>query len=143
MGKQRLLFVILYQVSVFILWLILYFAEQFQANSGLIWSLISIIMFNLIIICLFVIYTDLGFYGIKIHKPFGALIIAGSIFLYSITLLNIKTYVFSEFNFDTSLFSAYIDFLKLPFGAILMTALAGFMYYTSYIIFINRKSYLA
>jgi len=143
MGKQRLLFVILYQACVFFLWLILYFTEQIQENSTLIWPMISIIMFNLILICLFVIYTDLGFYGIRFHKPIIALIIAGSIFLYSITLLNIKTYIFSEFKFEVPLFSTYMDFIKLPYGTIFMTVLASSMYYLSYVIFINRKSYLA
>jgi hypothetical protein len=143
MGKQRLLFVILYQICVFIFWLILYYMKLFDGNSEVIWSLISIIMFNLMIICLFVIYTDLGFYGIKFHKPIIALIIACSIFIYSITLMNINTYVFAELNFDTSLFFSYIHFIKLLFGAIVMTLLTGLFYAISYIIFIHRKSYLA
>ncbi len=142
MGKQRLLFVILYQTSVFLLWLVIYVTGYIQENSDLIWTMISINMFNLIIICLFVIYTDLGFYGIRFHKPIVALIIAGSIFLYAITMLNIKNYVFSEFSFETPLFSAYMDFIKLPYGALFMTMFAGILYYLSYIIFINRKSYL-
>jgi len=143
LGKQRLLFVILYQACVFLLWLIIYFVNYFHENPELIWPMISMIMFNLIIICFFVIYTDLSFWEIKFHKPFIALIIAGSIFLYSITMLNIKVYVFSELNINTQLFSTYIDFIKLPYGAIVMFVLAASLYYLSYVIFINRKSYLA
>jgi hypothetical protein len=143
LGKQRLLFIILYQAFVFLLWLVLYFVKYFPENSKLIWPLISIVMFNLIILCFFVIYTDLSFWGIKFHKPMIALIIAFSIFLYSMTILNLEVYVFSELNFNTQLFSAYIDFIKLPYGAIFMTVLAASLYYLSYVIFINRKSYLA
>ncbi len=142
MGKQRLLFVILYQATIFLLWLVLYLTGYFSDNSELIWTLISINMFNLIIIGLFVIYTDLGFYGIRFHKPILALIIAGAIFLYSATMLNIKIQVFSVINFGTKSFSAYMDFIKLPYGALFMTLFAGIIYYLSYIVYVNRKSYL-
>ena len=142
MGKQRLLFVIFYQTSVFLLWLVIYVMGYIPENSALIWTMISINMFNLILICLFVIYTDLGFYGVRFHKPIVASIIAGSIFLYSITMLNIKSYVFAAFNFETPLFSTYMDFIKLPYGALFMTMFAGILYYLSYIIYVNRKSYL-
>ena len=127
---------------IFLLWLILYFTQYYQTNPELIWAMISISMFFLIIISFFVIYTDLGFYGIKFHKPFLAIIIAGSIFLYSITMLNLKIYIFSEFNFDIQLFSTYMQFIKKPIGAIVMVGFTSTLFYLSYRIFISRKSYL-
>ena len=141
-GKQRLLLIILYQMSVFLLWLILYLAKCVQEDQGVIWTMISTIMFNLIIVCLFVIYGDLEFYGIRFHKLVLLFMIACSILLYSIKISHFESDLSFQFEIVTML-EAYKGFFKLPFGALFMCLLAGIIHYISYKVFINRRSYLA
>ena len=141
-GKQRLLFIILYQMSFFLLWLILYLTRYVQEDQGVIWTMISTVVFNLIIVCLFLLYGDLGFYGIRFHKPILLLIIACSFILYSVKISNFESDASFQFEIGTTL-EAYKGFFELPFGALFMSVLAGMIHYISYEIYINRRSYLA
>ena len=149
LGKQRLLFTVLYQTSFFLLWMILYVTRYVQTDQGVFWTMISTVMFNLIIVCLFMIYGDLGFYEIRLHKPILAFVIACSLILYSTKISHFESDASFQFEIGTIQFEigttleAYKGFFELPFGALFMSLLAGIIHYISYRIYINRRSYLA
>jgi uncharacterized membrane protein AbrB (regulator of aidB expression) len=70
--------------------------------------------------------------------------LVGSIFLYIVTVNNIENDVFSKMDIPVLwLVEAYIKFIKWPSGALFMTLLAGAVIYLSYVVSINRKSYLS
>ena len=147
-GKYRLVSIILSQTILFLLWFILYLTRYVQEDPGVIWTMISIIMFNLIFIYLLAINGDLGFYGIKYHKPILAL---RSILALTITVSIILYFLkFSDFNSDPSnqpliweILKACKGFFDLPYAALLMSLLAVIIQYISYKVYINRRSYLA
>ena len=142
--KTGWLFLVLIKASIFILWLILYFTQLIRQDPGIIWTMISFSMLNLIVIGLISIGGDLKLHDIRYPNTIFALFLVGSIFLYIVTMNNIENDVFSEMDIPVPwFFEAYIKFIKWPSGALFMTLLAGVVIYFSYTLAINRKSYLS
>jgi hypothetical protein len=142
--KQVWLFLVLIKASIFILWLILYFAQLIHQDSGIIWTMISFSMLNLIVIGLIWIGGELKEHDIRYPNTIFLLFLVGSIFLYVVTVNNIENDVFSKTDIPVPWFvEAYIKLIKWPPGALLMTLLAGVVIYFSYTLAINRKSYLS
>lgn len=142
--KMGWLFLVLIKASIFILWLILYFAQLIRQDPGIIWTMISFSMLHLIVIGLISIGGDLILHDIRYPNIIFTLFLAGSIFLYIVTMNNIENDVFSEIDIPVPWFvEAYIKFIKWPSGALFMTLLAGVVIYLSYTLSINRKSYLS
>ena len=142
--KMGWLFLVLIKASIFILWLILYFAQLIRQDPGIIWTMISFSMLHLIVIGLISIGGDLKLHDIRYPNTIFALFLVGSIFLYIVTMNNIENDVFSEMDIPVPwFFEAYIKFIKWPSGALFMTLLAGVVIYFSYTLAINRKSYLS
>ena len=142
--KSAWLFLVLIKASIFILWLILYFAQLIHQDSGIIWTMISFSMLNLIVIGLIWIGGELKLHDIRYPNSIYILFLVGSIFLYVVTVNNIENDVFSKMDIPVPWFvEAYIKFIKWPSGALFMTLLAGAVIYLSYALHINRKSYLS
>ena len=142
--KMGWLFLVLIKASIFILWLILYFTQLIRQDPGIIWTMISFSMLNLIVIGLISIGGELKLHDIRYPNTIFALFLVGSIFLYIVTVNNIENYVFSKTDIPVPWFvEAYIKFIKWPSGALFMTLLAGAVIYLSYALSINRKSYLS
>ena len=141
-GKQNLLFMILYKVSFFILWIIIYFTRYLQQDPGLIWTMISMAMFNLIFIFLIMIGGELSFYyGKKPRISIFVISIFTSSILFSAIISNIETYQYSEF-IEIPLFEAFMELFKLPVGSLFMSIAAGIFFYLAYIVMINRRTNL-
>lgn len=140
--KQGLLYVILFNASFFILWIIAYFTRYIQQDPGLIWTMISVAMFNLILICLIILGGELSYYSTRPRIIILVISLVIVIFLFTAIINNIETYQFSEFNIEIPLLEAFIELFKSPAGSLLMSIAAGIFLYLAYIVMINRRSNL-
>jgi hypothetical protein len=140
-AKQDLLFLILFKAGFFILWIIAYFTRYIQQDPGLIWTMISMAMFNLILICLIIIGGELSFYGTKPRIIIFVISLVISGLLFTAIINNIETYQFSEF-IEIPLLEAFIKIFKSPVGSLLMSIVAVIFLYLEYITVINRRSNL-
>lgn len=141
-GKQRLLGIILFQTGISLAWFALLFAGNVHENPGIIWSMVSTFMFNLVIVCSFIIGDDLDSCGIKFHKPILVIINTCLIILYVFQNTQINSPVSIENNM-LAMLKAYSEFFIKPVGALIMSFLVSIFCYIDYKIYINRRSYLS
>jgi len=132
----RMLLAVLFQISIFLLWLIFLAVTRESVTLRTICNMLSFSALTLAMIMFFVIHHDLGYFGNNkryygIYYGFLGLAIVSIGFLYYIQKLQtVLKYLF------TTLYG-------LPAGAILFSVFALGMYILSLRIFMRRKSYLA
>jgi hypothetical protein len=139
----RLLFMIVFQLTVFCLWLAVYFLINFFGDPSAIWTMISFNAFVIIMITLFAIYGDLGHFYTQKYR--------GIFFLTLITVLLLAYIQEPDFNLvrlieirhATYMVSLYKNLLSSPIGASLSSMLFLGVLSLSCLIFTRRKSYLA
>ena len=129
----RLLFCILFQGGITILWLILFFFKYTADANSLIWDILSYNALNIIIVMIFVIFSDLGHLGTKAFR-FIFLISVVSIFFFLIYLSIIEVVQY-PLNFGP-------DTRKSPWEALLYNIVCAGLIYYDYAVFLKRKSYL-
>jgi hypothetical protein len=139
-AKTSLLFLILFKASFFILWIVAYFARYIWQDPGLIWTMISMTMFNLILFGLLMIGGGLSYYGIRPRISIFVISLIIVILLFTTIINNIRTYQF-EF-IEIPLLEAFIELFKSPAGSLMMSITAGIFLYLGYIVTINRRSNL-
>jgi len=139
----RLLFILLFQLTIFCLWLAVYFLINFGEDPSAIWTMISFNTFVIITIGLFVIYGDLGhFFTQKYRGIFFLLLISALLFAY-IQQSDINLVRLIEIRHATYMVSLYKNLLSSPIGAALSSMLCLGVLSLSCLIFTRRKSYLA
>jgi hypothetical protein len=141
MGRYNIFGLILENTSLFILWIIFYLIKYSQLEPGLIWTMISFSMHIYIIFLLFVIGGQYGYYFKKFRKTVLLLSIAGSVYLFLFSVNTIK-YTYSMMKLESPLLKTYLNLIKSPSGALIMSLLAGLMLYLFYKLYLNRKYYL-
>ena len=72
----RLLFVIFYQVGMFLILLIFYLLKVTPENSPVFWDIVTMNCYALIFISFFILYSDLKFYRSKHYRYIYLIFIA-------------------------------------------------------------------
>jgi hypothetical protein len=139
----RILFILLFQGSLFALWLIVYLARHLFEDAGAIWSVFSMTAYILSLFLFFIIYHDLKFFeNITYRIIFFITLFLLLIFFY-IPQLNIGLVTAIQTS-SPNMIGILVKILYSEVGRTFWSNLimAGLIY-TSYDIFIERKSYLA
>ncbi len=142
-GVVRLLFMVFIQLTIFCLWLVIYFLINFSQEPSLIWTMFSFNAFVLIAITLFAIFHDLGYFHTRKYKGYYFLILIGVLFLAYVQRLDFNLVRLIEIRHATYVVSLYKNLLGSPVGAFLSTMLCLGVLSLSCLIFTRRKSYLA
>lgn len=132
---------ILDNTILFILWIIFCLIKYTQMEPRLLWTMISFSMHIYIIFLLIAIGGQYGYYFKKFRGTVSLLSIAGSASLFIFSISTIK-YTYSMMNIESPLLKTYLNLIKSPSGALIMSLLAGLMLYLFYKLYINRKYYL-
>ena len=130
----RLLFVILFQGGMFVLWLVVYFLEHITTDSWVIWSMFSMNAFFLAIVTLFIIYHDLGYFLTRKYQAYFWLAII------SVTA-TIAYLVYIRIMHETLSFGP--TFPKTVVHSAILNVIAGTLLLLSHKFFVRRKSYLS
>ena len=140
-GRYYIFCLILDNTILFILWIIFYLIKYSQLEPALIWTMISFSMHIYIIFLLIAIGGQFGSYFKKFRGTVLLLSIAGSVSLFIFSVNTIK-YTYSMMNIESPLLKTYLNLIKSPSGALIMSLLAGLMLYLFYKLYVNRKYYL-
>ena len=139
----RLLFMLLFQLTIFCLWLAVYFLINFAEDPSAIWTMISFNAFVIITITLFAIYGDLGHFLTQKYRGIFFLVLIGVLLFAYIQQSDLNLIRLIEIRHATYMVSLYKNLLSSPFGAALSSILCLGVLSLSCLIFTQRKSYLA
>lgn len=139
----RLLFMIVFQLTVFCLWLAVYFLINFFGDPSAIWTMISFNAFVIIMITLFAIYGDLGHFHTQKYRGIFFLTLITVLLLAYIQEPDLNLVRLIEIRHATYMVSLYKNLLSSPIGAALSSMLCLGVLSLSCLIFTQRKSYLA
>ena len=139
----RLLFMLLFQLTIFCLWLAVYFLINFAEDPSAIWTMISFNAFVIITITLFAIYGDLGHFLTQKYRGIFFLVLIGVLLLAYIQQPDLNLIRLIEIRHATYMVSLYKNLLSSPLGAALSSTLCLGVLSLSCLIFTQRKSYLA
>jgi len=139
----RLLFMLLFQLTIFCLWLAVYFLINFGEDPSAIWTMISFNAFVIITITLFAIYGDLGHFLTQKYRGIFFLVLIGVLLFAYIQQSDLNLIRLIEIRHATYMVSLYKNLLSSPFGAALSSILCLGVLSLSCLIFTQRKSYLA
>lgn len=139
----RLLFMLLFQLTIFCLWLAVYFLINFGEDPSAIWTMISFNAFVIITITLFAIYGDLGHFRTQKYRGIFFLVLIGVLLFAYIQQSDLNLIRLIEIRHATYMVSLYKNLLSSPFGAALSSILCLGVLSLSCWIFTRRKLYLA
>lgn len=139
----RILFIMLFQGSIFSLWIFIYLFRHLIGDSGAMWSILSMNAYILSLLLFFIIYHDLKFFENIAHRIFFFIILFLLMLFFYIPQLNIGL-VTSIQTPSKSMIRTLVKILYSEVGRTCWSNIftAGLLY-ISYFIFIKRKSYLA
>ncbi|UCE20466.1 MAG: hypothetical protein JSV84_09065 [Gemmatimonadota bacterium] len=129
----RLMFCVLFQTGLLIMWLLLLLLKYAGDANRLVWDIFSINALNLIIIMLFVIYADLGEVGKKLYRY----LFLGSVLLILFFLIYLS--IIDTLQYPLS-FGPEIR--KTPVETAVYNIVCIVLIYFDHIIFLKRRSYL-
>lgn len=139
----RLLFMVLFQLTLFCLWLAVYFLINFVEDPSAIWTMISFNAFVIITITLFSIYGDLGHYLTQKYRGIFFLVLISVLLLVYMQQPDLNFVRLIEIKHATYIASLYKNLLSSPLGAAFSSMLCLGVLSLSCWIFIRRRSYLA
>lgn len=129
----RLIFCILFQAGITILWFILFFIKYVGEMNALLWDILSFNALNVIVVMPFVIFSDLGHSRVKAHRwVFLALVLFLLVFLIYLSIIDVLQYPLS--------FGSEIR--KTPLEAFVYSIVCVGLIIYDYRIFLKRTSYL-
>lgn len=130
----RTVFVIIFQLGFLVILISHFLSTYFGKDNSALWSILVANGFILSVINIFIIYTELGFFGKKKYK---------FIFLGIIAIILIALALALYLGFLRKFFVIGPDFAKSPIDALIFNLICFGMFYLSYALFIRRKSFLA
>ncbi len=141
LGQYYLFGLILYNSSIFILWIIFYLIKYTQPEPGLIWTMLSFSMHIYIIFLLAAIGGQYGHYFKKFRGIVAWLTFISSVSLGIFSISTVKL-TYSMKSIESPWLKTYLNLIKSPSGALFMILLAGLMLFLFYKLHVNRKYYL-
>jgi len=133
LGAARLLFVVLFQAGMLLLWFTLFLGKYTSQADRIVWNMLSINALNVIVVCLFVIHHDLGFFRTRAYRiPFLAAVLSAFSLL---ILLSIDGLIHYPLNFGP-------DVRISPLETMIYHILCVGLIYFDFVLFVRRRSYL-
>ena len=129
----RLLFLILFQAGMFILWIALFLIKYTEDAHRIILNILSVNVFNIIVVTLFVIYFDLGYFRTKMYRIF--FLVSTSLIFIFLIWLSLQGYVQYPLSFGPKIQNSLSEALIYHIACI------GLIYF-DHTIFLKRRSYL-
>jgi hypothetical protein len=133
LSMARLLFVILFQAGMFVLWIALFLIKYTEDAHRIILNIFSVNVFNIIVVTLFVIYFDLGYFRTKMYRILF-LVSASLVFIFLIWL-SLQGHVQYPLSFGPEIQNSLTEALIYHIACI------GLICF-DYTIYLKRRSYL-
>jgi len=132
-GFYRLIFVVLIQMGIVMLWLLHMFLKYTDDWPRLLLNMFANNGYNLLIILLFAIFGDLGCFGKRAYQAIFLFIVL--LLIAGLVLLHLNKIIIFPMSYSATT-------SRTIFEGIIYTSLAATALYTDYLIFIRRKTYL-
>ena len=133
LGVARLLFVILFKAGMLVLWIALFLTKYTEDAHRIILNILSVNVFNIIVVTAFIIYSDLGYFRTKMYRI--VFLVSTSLTFIFLIWLSLQNYVQYPLSFGPEIQNSSTEALIYHIICI------GLIYF-DYTIFLKRRSYL-